>query len=133
MGKNRELQRLKVVGDRVLIDPDTGGARTSAGLYLPPSVTASQAVKSGRVVAVGPGTPLPDPEGSGEPWRESAVKPRYLPMEVETGDFVLFLQKSAIEIRYGDREYLIVPLAGILLIEREDPAAEPDLSDLLES
>jgi chaperonin GroES len=137
MTAKKALQRLKVVGDRVLIDPDTGGARTSAGLYLPPSVTASQAVKSGRVVAVGPGTPLPEIEPASEPWREPAVKPRYLPMEVEVGDFVLFLQKSAIEIRYGDREYLLVPLAGILLIERDECGdgtnGEPDLSDLLEN
>ena len=129
----RSLQRLRVVGDRVLIDPDTGGARTGAGLYLPPSVTAGQTVKGGRVVAVGPGTPLRDPESSsGEAWRETTPRARYLPMEVEVGDYVLFLQKSAIEIRYADSEYLLVPLGGILLIERDENGDDPDLSELLE-
>lgn len=126
------LQNLRVVGDRVLLEADTGGARTRAGLVLPPSVTSVQAVRGGRVVAVGPGTPLQDPDAGSEPWREAGPRPRYLPMEVVVGDYVLFLQKAAIEVRYADREYLLVPLAGILLIERDESGLEPDLTDLLE-
>ncbi len=124
------LNTLRVVGDRILVKPDSGTTRTSSGLFLPPTVNAKAAVKGGRVVAVGPGTPLPEP-GADEPWQGSEHKPRYMPMEVEIGDYALFLQRSAIEIRYRDEEFLIVPLAGLLLVERDDRPEDPDLSDLL--
>jgi len=40
MAKN--LSKLKVIGDRVLIYPDSGQDRTSSGLYLPPTVTEKE-------------------------------------------------------------------------------------------
>ena len=42
-----------MVGDRVLIRPDTGEKKSPAGLYLPPSVIEKQEVKGGMVVEVG--------------------------------------------------------------------------------
>jgi chaperonin GroES len=123
------LDNLKVIGDRVLIIPDQGASRTSTGLYLPPSVADKDSVNGGYIVAVGPGTPLPDPDSAGEPWQQSKSQPRFMPMEVECGDFALYLKKAAIEITYHDMRYMIVPLAGILVIERSpDPV---DLNDLL--
>jgi hypothetical protein len=41
-------------------------------------------------------------------------------MEVEVGDYALYLKKAAIEVTYQTRRYLIVPLAGILLVERDE-------------
>ena len=40
-------KNLAVVGDRVLIEPDEKGDRTSTGLYLPPTVKKRQS--TGRV------------------------------------------------------------------------------------
>lgn len=114
------LQHLKVIGDRVLILPDAGRQRTGAGLYLPPTVCEKEIVQGGTVVAVGPGTPMPDPESADEPWRPDARRLRHLPMEAEVGDYALYLKKAAIEITYQERRYLIVPLAGILLVERDE-------------
>jgi co-chaperonin GroES (HSP10) len=43
-----------------------------------------------------------------------------VPLQVEEGDFILFLRKSAIEIEFEKKKYLIVPQSAILLIVRED-------------
>ncbi len=130
MMSKKKLSSLKVIGDRVLLLPDNDQARTGAGLYLPPTVIEKESVRGGYVVAVGPGTPLANPDADGEPWQQDERKPRYLPMEVEVGDYALFVKKAAIEITYRDTRYMIVPLAGILLVER-DPG-NIDLNKLLE-
>ena len=59
MDKNNK--RLIVVGDRVLIHVQEGEERTKVGLYLPPTAMDSQAVQGGKIVATGPGLPMPDP------------------------------------------------------------------------
>lgn len=115
-----QLEHLRIIGDRVLILPDAGQQRSGAGLYLPPSVSEKDSVQGGTVVAVGPGTPMPDPESADEPWRAETRPPRHFPLEVEVGDYALYLKKAAIELSYRNRRYLIVPLAGILLVERDE-------------
>lgn len=125
------FDNIHVIGDRVLILPEVGQQRTQTGLYLPPTVAERDNVQGGTVVAVGPGTPLPDPEsGEGEPWNPDRRGPRYLPMEVEVGDYALYLKKAAIEIRVRETRYMIVPLGGLLLVERGGP--ELDLDRLID-
>ena len=64
-------KQILVVGDRILIRPDTGESKSQAGLYLPPSVIEKQEVRGGIVVEVGPGIPMGSPETSfDEPWKE---------------------------------------------------------------
>ena len=127
---SRRLNKLKVIGDRVLIYPDSGQDRTSSGLYLPPTVTEKETVQGGYVVAVGPGTPLAETDGENDVWQqEKATQVKYLPLEVEEGDYALYLKKFAIEIKYEDKKYIIVPLSGILVIERDKDGI--DLSKLL--
>ena len=129
--RRKRLENLKVIGDRVLILPDQGNGKTASGLYLPPTVTEKESVQGGYVVAVGPGTPLPDPESGDEPWQGggNSTGVKYLPMEVEVGDYALYLKKFAIEIKYKEEEYVIVPMSGILVVEREDTGV--DLSDII--
>ncbi len=57
----RENKKLIVVGDRVLIRVEEGEERSKVGLYLPPTAVDSQAVQGGKIVATGPGLPMPDP------------------------------------------------------------------------
>ena len=52
--------RLQVVGDRVLVAPEAGEDRTRVGLYLPATAVDAQQIQSGRIVATGPGDPVPD-------------------------------------------------------------------------
>ena len=78
-----DRQRLLVVGDRVLIKPESGEDRTDAGLILPQTVAERAQVQSGRVVAVGPGVPMPFAGEEDEPWRQSERQPRYIPMQAQ--------------------------------------------------
>ncbi|MFQ5631933.1 MAG: hypothetical protein ACE5I1_24445 [bacterium] len=45
--------------------------------------------------------------------------PRHLPVQVEEGDYALFLKKASIEIKWEDAKYLIVPQAAILVVVRD--------------
>lgn len=117
------MDELIVVGDRVLIAPEEGEQQTKAGLYLPATVVEQEKVRAGRVVKVGPGYVIPNPEFSeGEPWatREAA---RYIPLQARAGDFVFFLRKDAITLTYRDTKYLIIPHSAILCLVREDADA----------
>jgi len=112
-------RELIVVGDRVLIAPDHPSERTEIGLYLPQTVVEKEKVQSGRIVASGPGIPLPDPTGDeDEPWKESDRKLRYVPMQAHEGDLAIFLRKAAVEIKFDGEDYLIVPQSAILLLLR---------------
>lgn len=114
-------KQLIVVGDRVLIKPDESKDKTSFGLYLPQGIEEKEKVQGGIVFKTGPGYPLPEPTDSGEePWSSSAKDTRYMPLQVEEGDFVLFLRKSAIEIEFEKKKYLIISQSAILLIVRDD-------------
>jgi len=118
----RPPPNLIVVGDRVLIVPDEE-SRTHSGLVLPQGVHESEGVRAGRVVATGPGVPLPapyDPDDD-EPWKESSRREdRYLPMQVREGDHALFFKKAAVSVRYEGVEYLVVPQSAILMVVRDE-------------
>ena len=115
-GKNE----LVVVGDRVLVVPDQGEERTEAGLILPVGAVEKQPVQSGRIVATGPGTPLPDSTPTEEePWKETTVEPRFVPMQAQVGDRAIFFRKAAVEIKYEGRDYRIVPQSALLVLIRD--------------
>lgn len=115
-----ETHELIVVGDRVLVKPDTPEDRTEVGLILPQTVTEKEKVQTGKVVAVGPGIPLPDgAPDEDEPWKASERKTRYVPMQAREGDVAVFLRKAAIEIRFDGETYLVVPQGALLLLLRD--------------
>jgi co-chaperonin GroES (HSP10) len=132
------MSELIVVGDRVLIEPHVGEQKTDSGLLLPASVAEQENVRSGRVVKTGPGYLTQNPEYSEtETWKETETPVRYLPLQAQEGDLAFFVRKEAVEIRYEDTKYLIVPHAAILALIREDetePASGQldDLEDLLD-
>ena len=114
-------KQVLVVGDRILIRPDTGESKSPAGLYLPPSVIEKQEVRGGTVVEVGPGIPLGSPETSfDEPWKEKKSDVKYIPTQAEIGDYALYLGKASIEIKIENKDYLIVSQAAILILIRDD-------------
>lgn len=123
-------KNLIVVGDRVLVMPDED-VRTHSGLYLPQGVHESDGVRAGRVIATGPGVPLPSlHEPDEEPWKESRREDRYLPMQVRMGDYALFFKKAAVEVRYDGLNYLVVPQSAILIIVRDDGDGAPRVTEL---
>jgi co-chaperonin GroES (HSP10) len=125
-------RRLIVVGDRVLIEPDEGEHRTEVGLYLPRWAVEKESVQAGRIVACGPGIPLPDPgDVEDEPWKVAEGSTRHVPMQAQVGDYAIFLRKASVEVKFEGRTYLIVPQGAILMIER-NPGESP-VDKLLDS
>lgn len=116
---DNKLKRLIVVGDRVLIKPKDPTDRTNSGLYLPPTVQEKEQVQSGYVIKVGPGYPIPV-QTDDEPWRETEEKVKYMPLQAQEGDVALYLQRNAIELQYEGEQYVIVPQASILMLERSE-------------
>ena len=114
---DNKLKRLIVVGDRVLIRPKNPVDQTPTGLYLPPTVTEKEQVQSGYVIKVGPGYPIPTPTDD-EPWKETEEKVKYMPLQAQEGDVVIYLQRNAIDVVFNNEKYVIVPQASILMLER---------------
>jgi chaperonin GroES len=120
-------KELIVVGDRVLVEPEEGESRTDVGLYLPKTAVEKEAVQGGRIVAKGPGTPMPAPNdiSADEPWKTTPREEvRYLPMQADVGDYAIFFRRAAVEITFENVKYLIVPQAAILALVREDASGE---------
>ena len=117
----RLKKKLIVVGDRLLVRPEEGEERTNAGLYLPPGAVQSRQAKSGWVISVGPGVPVFMPtELLDSHWNEEEKPPAYMPMQAQEGDYVLFMQKAAVEITFEKKNYLIVPNSAVLVLVREE-------------
>jgi chaperonin GroES len=117
----KDGKRLIVVGDRVLIHIEEGEERSKVGLYLPPTAIDNQAVQGGKIVATGPGLPMPDPGGEAgeEPWRTQLRETRFVPMQARAGDYALFFRKAAVEITFEGDTYLVIPQSAILALVRD--------------
>ena len=115
-------KELIVVGDRVLVHVQDGEERTNVGLYLPSTAIDNQAVQGGKIVATGPGLPMPSPDSLGdEPWRvQTGGATKFLPMQAKKGDYALFFRKAAVEITFEGDRYLVVPQAAILALVRDE-------------
>ncbi len=113
-------KRLIITGDRILVSPPSAGERTDSGLYVPDSAVDKKKVLAGWVEAVGPGYPIPDSvDGSREPWKPSETASiRHYPLQVEKGDFVLYVKNASWEIRLDSGKYFVVPYSAVLVILR---------------
>ena len=69
------LDKINVVGDRVLVKPRKESERSDSGLYLPPGVKEKEKIQYGYVVKSGPGYPIPLPVDNDEPWKSSKKSP----------------------------------------------------------
>jgi chaperonin GroES len=85
--------------DRVVIRPLEGEEMTASGLVIPD--TAKEKPQEGEVLAVGPGR-----------WDEDGEK--RIPVDVKTGDRVLYSKYSGTEVKIEGEELLVVPARDIL-------------------
>ncbi len=123
------MEEIIIIGDRVLIEQEGGEKQTKSGLYLPATVVDRERVSIGRIVRVGPGYVMPNPEYSdGEPWATARSAARYLPLQAQPGDLAFFLRKEMIEVTFREKEYVIVPHSAILALVR--PNADDILDDI---
>lgn len=116
------LNKIIVVGDKVLIRPTSARQKTKTGLLLPPGYSEKEEIQQGYVVKVGPGYPIPYvADDESEPWKNAHDnQSKYMPLQTHEGDLAIFLLKGAIEILYNDEKYFIVPQHSILLLERDE-------------
>jgi chaperonin GroES len=112
-------RELIIVGDRVLIKPDTENERTETGLYLPQGIKEKEKVQSGTILKVGPGYPMPSPEDlEAEAWQSPQLEKKYFPLQAKEGDYCIFLRPAGIEITFDNKKLIIVPHSAILVILR---------------
>ena len=92
--------KLKPLGGRVIIEPIEQEEMTAGGIILPE--TAKEKPQEGHVLAVGPG----DRDDKG-------VR---IPMDVKSGDKVLFAKYSGTEIKMDGKKLLIMRESDLLAI-----------------
>jgi chaperonin GroES len=117
----RVKKELIVVGDRLLLSLDESQDKTKSGLYLPASVREKEKVASGKVVRVGPGYPIPNPNYTeDEPWSTNREPMRYIPLQAREGDYAIFLREQGVEVEFEEAKYLIVPQSAVLMLMRSE-------------
>ncbi len=116
----KDLNKLIVVGDRILIKPKTPQAKTKSGLYLPPGVHENEKVQVGYVLKVGPGYPIPAVADLDEPWKRKNEEPQYVPLQPKEGDLAVYMQNTAVEIEFNKEKYVVVSQSSILLLVRDE-------------
>lgn len=72
------LDKIIVIGDKVLIKPKSASEKTKTGLYLPPGVREREIVQTGYVMKSGPGYPMPV-TAEDESWKKTDEKVKYIP------------------------------------------------------
>ena len=117
--EQKGLDKLIVVGDRVLVKPKSAQSKTKSGLYLPPGVQEKENMHSGYVVKVGPGYPIPAITDVDEPWKDKTEDVKYVPLQPKEGDLAIYLQNSGFEIFFNQEKYVIVPHSAIQLLVRD--------------
>jgi len=91
---------IKPLGDRVVLETIEKEEKTASGIVLPE--TAKEKPQEGRIVSVGTGRV--DEKGN------------RIPLEVKEGDRVIFSKYAGTEVKYGEKEYLILRESDILAI-----------------
>ena len=118
--KKEDLDKIIMIGDRVLVKPKSNRQKTSTGLYLPPTIEKKEKLHSGYVIKVGPGYPIPVTGEADEPWKEKSEEVKFVPIQPKIGDLAVYLHSSAYEISFNDETFLIVPNSAILMLIRDE-------------
>lgn len=116
----KDLAKIIMVGDKVLIKPKNPNAQTSSGLYLPPAAIEKENIQAGYVIKVGPGFPIPVINDEDESWKENKDGVKYIPLQVKTGDLAVYLSKSGFDIEFKGEKFIILSHSAIVMIVREE-------------
>ncbi|NOY96286.1 MAG: co-chaperone GroES, partial [Chlorobi bacterium] len=99
--EEKDLEKIIMVGDRVLVKPKNPLDKTKTGLYLPPTVQENEKVHSGYIVKIGPGYPIPTMTDEDELWKDNREEVKYVPLQARVGDLAVYLSKSGYEIEFN--------------------------------
>ncbi|MBM4437210.1 MAG: co-chaperone GroES [Actinobacteria bacterium] len=92
--------KVRPLGDRVVIKPQEREEVTKSGLVLPD--TAKEKPQQGKVIAVGPGRVTDNGEK--------------VPLEIKSGDTVLYAKYAGTEVKLDDEDYLIISERDVLAV-----------------
>jgi chaperonin GroES len=95
------IMKIKPLSDYILIEPIKEEEKTKTGILLP-QTAEKERPEQGRVIAVGPG--------------RRTASGKVIPVEVKSGDKVLFTKYGPNEIKVENKEYLIAKQEDILAI-----------------
>ena len=95
------MAKIKPLGDKVLVQPNTGNETTAGGIVLPDS--AKERPQEGKVIAVGPGRTLDNGD-------KAAIN-------VKEGDTVVYSKYGGTEIKLDGEEYLILDESSLLAVK----------------
>ena len=93
--------QIKPLEDRILVEVLDAETKTASGLVIPD--TAKEKPQEGKVIAVGPGRFDEDGE-------------KRIPMDIKTGDTVVFSKYGGTEVSYDGKEYLLLSARDVLAI-----------------
>ncbi len=91
--------KIKPLGDRVVIKPIPKEEVSKGGIVLPDTATKEKP-QEGKIIAVGPG--------------RLTEEGQRIPMEVKTGDKVIYSKYAGTEFKLGDDELIIMREGDIL-------------------
>lgn len=114
-----DIDKLEVIGDRLLIKPSSVESSTKSGLILPPGLEEKENLMSGYVIKVGPGYPIPNLEPE-ESWKPQLDFIKYIPLQIQVGDLAIYLQKHGHEVLFNSERYIILSQASVLMVIRDD-------------
>jgi len=93
--------QIKPLEDRILVEVIDAETKTASGLVIPD--TAKEKPQAGKVLAVGPGRFDEDGE-------------KRIPMDIKTGDTVIFSKYGGTEVNYDGKDYLLLSARDVLAI-----------------
>ena len=93
--------QIKPLEDRILVEVLDAETITASGLVIPD--TAKEKPQEGKVIAVGPGRFDEDGE-------------KRIPMDIKTGDTVIFSKYGGTEVTYDGKDYLLLSARDVLAV-----------------
>ena len=118
--KEKDLEQLVIMSDKVLIKPKYPQEKTESGLYLPPSVIDNDKISLGYVIKTGPGYPIPATDDYDEPWKNKEKKLKFIPLQMQRGNLAVYQRTGAIEIKFNNEQYYIVSASAVLMAVRDE-------------
>jgi len=116
----KDLEKIVMVGDKVLVKPKNPNLQTTSGLYLPPAAVEKESIQAGYVIKVGPGYPIPAINDEVESWKENQEAVKYIPLQVKTGDLAVYMSKSGFDVEFKGEKYTILSHSSIVMIIRDE-------------
>jgi len=115
----KDLEKIIMIGDKVLVKPKNPNLQTSSGLYLPTTAVEKESIQAGYIIKVGPGFPIPALTDNEEAWKHQE-EVKYIPLQTKVGDLAVYLSKAGYEIEFKGEKFIVLSHSAIVMIVREE-------------